>query len=89
MTLAGFGPYTRRIGLFTAENDDFYCQYLCLTRPAMDAGAPYDGAPASALTEGAPRKLASTLTNGRFKPRTLASTLTNGRLSINFDQWEV
>ena len=28
-----------------------------------------------------PRKLASTLTNGRFKPRTLASTLTNGRLA--------
>ena len=39
MTLAGFGPHTRRIGLFTAENDNFYCQYLCLTRPAMDARA--------------------------------------------------
>ena len=24
MTLAGFGPHMRRIGLFTAENDDYY-----------------------------------------------------------------
>ena len=39
MTLAGFGPHTRQIGLFTEENDNFYCQYLCLTRPALDARA--------------------------------------------------
>ena len=39
VTLAGIGHYTRQIGLYTVENENLYCQYLCLTRPAMDAGA--------------------------------------------------
>ena len=39
VTLAGFGPHTRQIGLYTVENDTLYCQYLCLTRPALDTRA--------------------------------------------------
>ena len=39
VTLAGFGAHTRQIGLYTVENESLYCQYLCLTRPALGARA--------------------------------------------------
>ena len=39
VTLAGFGPHSRHLGLYTKENDNYYVQYLRLTRPAQDVRA--------------------------------------------------